>query len=93
MSCEDVLVESSILEETFEIQLVWGFGCEQFDVRLGKILTSGDLIIWRDSAECGDGKDLVGLTCDGEFTCVWELDEELFELAGDFKLDAITVCA
>ncbi len=75
MSCENVLVENSILEETFEIQLVWGFGCEQFDVRLGKILTFGDLIIWRDSAECGDGKDLVGLTYDGEFTCVWELDE------------------
>ena len=51
------------------------------------------MIIWRDFAECGDGKDLVGLTCDGEFTCVWELDEELFELAGDFKLDAVTVCA
>ena len=67
---------------------MWAIWCST-----GKILTFGDLIIWKDSANCGDGKDLVELTCDGEFTCVWELDEELFELAGDFKLDAITVCA
>ena len=48
-------------------------------------------MIWRDSAECGDGKDLVKLIC--EFACDWELDEESFKLAGDFKLDAVTVYA
>ncbi len=67
---------------------MWAIWCST-----GKILISGDLIILRDSAECGDGKDLFGLTCDGEFTWICELDEELFELAGDFKLDAVTVCA
>jgi hypothetical protein len=30
---------------------------------------------------------LVGLVCDGEF------DGESFELAGDFKVDAVTFCA
>ena len=67
---------------------MWAICCS-----IGKTLTSGDLIIWRDSAECGDGKDLVRLICDGEFTCDWELDEESFELAGDFRLDPVTICA
>ena len=50
---------------------------------IGKKLISGVLKTWRDSTDCGDGKGLVGLVCDGES----------FELAGDFKVDAITVCA
>ena len=54
---------------------------------IGKILTSGVLKTWRDSTDCGDGKGLVGLVCDGEF------DGESFELAGDFKVDAVTGCA
>ncbi len=53
----------------------------------GKILTSGDLKTWRDSTDCVDGKDLVRLVCD---VCHGESDEESFELAGDFKVDAVT---
>ena len=50
---------------------------------IGKILTSKVLKTWRDSTDCGDGKGSFGVVCDGES----------FDLAGDFKVDAITVCA
>ena len=81
MTCKDVLVESTILGETLTC-------CS-----IGKILTSGDLIIWRESAECGDGKGLDRLICDEELAWDWEFEEESFDLVCDFKLDAVTVCA
>ena len=43
---------------------------------------------WRDSTNYGDGKSLFGLVCDGE-----SFTELVFELVGDFKVDAVTVCA
>ena len=67
---------------------MWAMWCST-----GKILISGDLIIWRDSAECGDGKDWDRLICDEELAWVWELDEESFDIVCDFRLGAVTVCA
>ena len=60
---------------------------------IGKILTSGDLIIWRDSAECGDGKAWDREICDEELAWVLELDEYSFDLDCNFRLDAVTFCA
>ena len=53
---------------------------------IGKTLTSGVLKTWRDSTDCEDGNGLFGLVCDGE-----SFTELVF--VGDFKVDAVTVCA
>ena len=76
---------------------IWDTTCLGFWIwaicySIGKTLTSGDLIIWKESAECGDGKGLDRLICD-ELAWDWELDEELFDLVCDFKLGAVTICA
>ena len=54
----------------------------------------GDLIIWRDPAEWGDGKAWDRVICDEEPDWVWELDEDSFDFDCDFKLlDAVSFCA